>query len=146
MAIKDDLRGVHLWLLLYRASHSVGAAARRSVEALGLCLSDFGVLEALLHKGPLAVGALGEKVLLTSGSMTAAVDRLEQRGLVRRSEGRPDRRARLVELTAEGQTLIRPLFARHTRDMERVFAVLNDAERQALAAALRKLGLKGATE
>ncbi|MDE3181351.1 MAG: MarR family transcriptional regulator, partial [Acidobacteriota bacterium] len=68
-----------------------------------LCLSDFGVLEALLHKGPLPVSALGRKVPLSSGSMTAVVDRLERRGWVKRGFAAADRRAR-------------KLFAKHAQD------------------------------
>ena len=135
-----DLSGVHLWLLLWKASKTVEARARRSVEAMGFGLSDFGVLEALLHKGPLPVNSLGKKVLLTSGSMTAAIDRLEKCGLVERGSDTTDRRARIVHLTANGKDLIRKLFGEHERDMERAFSHLNERERKSLAALLRKLG------
>ncbi len=135
-----DISGVHLWLLLWKASKAVEAHARKSVEATELCLSDFGVLEALLHKGPLPVKALGEKVLLSSGSMTAAVDRLEQSGLVERGSDAADRRARIVHLTESGKVLIRRIFGQHKRDMERVFSRLKGRERNELAALLRKLG------
>jgi MarR family transcriptional regulator, 2-MHQ and catechol-resistance regulon repressor len=143
MAIKrTDPRssGVHLWLLLWKASKAVEAHARRSVESTGLGLSDFGVLEALLHKGPLPVSALGKKVLLSSGSITVAVDRLEKNGLVERGSDATDRRARIVHLTGEGRTLIRKVFAEHERDMERVFSRLAKQERNTLGALLRKLG------
>src|SRR5205807_4316051 len=99
--------GIRLWLLLWKATKGVETQAHRSVRATGLCLSDFGVLEALLHKGPLPVSALGKKVLLTSGSMTAAVDRLERRGWVERRFTASDRRSRIVCLTAQGAKLIR---------------------------------------
>lgn len=132
--------GVHLWLLLWKATKAVEAHAHGSVRATGLCLSDFGVLEALLHKGPLPVSALGRKVLLTSGSMTVAVDRLERRGLVERTSTKTDRRARIIRLTRRGSTLIRRVFAEHVRDMERAFSCLNKTERDALANLLRKLG------
>ena len=137
---RPDASGVHLWLLLWKASKAVEAHAQRSVNTTGLCLSDFGVLEALLHKGPLPIGALGKKVLLSSGSMTAAVDRLERSGLVERAAASTDRRARIVHLTEEGSKLIRRMFAEHERDMERVFSRLDKPERNALASLLRKLG------
>lgn len=143
MARKKDLRGVHMWLLLFRASHAIGDEARRSVDSLGLCLSDFGVLEALLHKGPLSISALGNKVLLSSGSMTAAVDRLENRQLLERTYDVYDRRARLIRLTPKGRVLIERLFAQHEQDMERAFAPLDTQERALFAGLLRKLGLKG---
>ncbi len=132
--------GVHLWLLLWKASKAVEAHARRSVECTGLGLSDFGVLEAIFHKGPLPVNTLGKKVLLSSGSMTAAVDRLERSGLVEREPDASDRRARVVHLTGEGRSLIRKVFAEHERDMERVFSRLSKQERNTLGALLRKLG------
>jgi MarR family 2-MHQ and catechol resistance regulon transcriptional repressor len=133
--------GVHLWLLLWKATRAVETQARRSVRGAGMCLSDFGVLEALLHKGPLPVNALGKKVLLTSGSMTAAVDRLERQGFVERKAAGEDRRARIVHLTSAGSKLIRGIFKGHERDMEQAFSCLDGREREALVSLLRKVGL-----
>jgi MarR family transcriptional regulator, 2-MHQ and catechol-resistance regulon repressor len=138
--MNDTVSGVRLWLVLWRASRAVEARAARSIEALGMCLSDFAALEALLHKGPLTVGALGEKVLLTSGSMTAAVDRLERRGLVERRSDPQDRRARVIHLTGAGRALGRKLFAAHELDMEAAVSALTSAERATLLELLRKLG------
>jgi MarR family 2-MHQ and catechol resistance regulon transcriptional repressor len=138
--IEKDTNGVHLWVLLWKASKAVEVHARRSVNGTELGLSDFGVLEALLHKGPLPISALGKKVLLSSGSMTAAVDRLEKSGHVERAAMSTDRRACIVHLTEEGTKLIRSVFAEHERDMERVFSLLDKSERKALANLLRKLG------
>lgn len=133
--------GAHTHLVLAKAARALAERARRSIEGTGLCPSDFGVLEALLHKGALPVSALGRKVLLTSGSITTAVDRLATRGLVRRRNAPEDRRVRLVELTARGRRLIQPAFARHEADLERaVAAVLSPAERATLTTLLRKLG------
>ncbi|MBV9082197.1 MAG: MarR family transcriptional regulator [Acidobacteriaceae bacterium] len=116
------------------------AFAYGSVRATGLGLSDFGVLEALLHKGPLPVNALRQRVLLSSGSITAAVDRLEQKGLVRRAATPEDRRSRIVHLTGEGSELISQLFAAHAGDMEQAFSCLSAPERAVFADLLRKLG------
>ena len=132
--------GVHLWLVLWKATRTLETIAQRSVEGLGMCLSDFGVLEALLHKGPLPVSEIGAKVLLTSGSMTSAVDRLESRGLVRRKDDPNDRRARIVHLTARGRRLIREMFARHELAMEQAVSVLAPKQRAALIGLLRELG------
>jgi len=135
-----DSSGVHLWLILWKAFRAMEAHADRSIAGLGLCWSDFGVMEALLHKGPLAVKALGEKVLLTSGSMTAAIDRLERRGWVERGDDPRDRRSRIVRLTAEGRKTIEALFAEHERDMEQAVVGLKDSERTTLIDLLRTLG------
>ena len=132
--------GVHIWLLMWKATRALEAHAHASLQGLEMCPSDFAVLEALLHKGPLAVNALGKKVLLTSGSMTAAVDRLERRGLVERRDDPGDRRSWIVHLTAEGQRLIQKLFAQHAEDMEKPVSALTKNELQTLTGLLRKLG------
>ena len=131
---------VHAWLLLSKANRALEAYASRSIQAMGMCSSDFAVLELLLHKGPLPVNTVGKRVFLTSGSMTAAVDRLERRGLVERQDNPGDRRARIVHLTSEGRALIEQLFKEHERDIERAFSCLTDTEVADLTAALRKLG------
>ena len=81
------------------------------------------------------------KVLLASGSMTAAVDRLESMGLVVRKTTAKDRRARLLELTAAGRRLIQKAFAEHARHLEKAMSILTEAEKQSLYAGLRKVGL-----
>jgi MarR family 2-MHQ and catechol resistance regulon transcriptional repressor len=135
-----DTSGVHLWLVLWKAFRSMEEQAGRSIAGLGLCQSDFGVMEALLHKGSLPVKALGEKVLLTSGSMTAAIDRLERRGWVMRGDDPQDRRSRIVRLTPEGRKTIQALFRMHERDMEQAARRLSEKERAELMRLLRKLG------
>lgn len=133
-------RGVHIFLVLSRATRAIEARALASIAGTGLCASDFGVLEALLHKGPLPVNTLGKKVLLTSGSMTAAVDRLVARHLVARKDDPHDRRVRVVALTPEGRRLIKSAFARHASDLDEVVSVLTEAERSGLLSLLRTLG------
>src|ERR1700743_3225868 len=113
-----ETSGIHLWLVLWQAFHSVEAHSHRHIATLSLGVTDFGVLEALSHKGPLTVKELGAKVLLTSGSMTAAIDRLERRGLVERKEDDVDRRVRVVRLTEAGTELIRGAFEEHKQAME----------------------------
>src|SRR6266436_5079815 len=95
--------GVHVFLVLWKAAREVQVYAENSVSESEMCGSDFAVLEALLHKGPLPVNEIGKKVLLTSGSITVAVDRLKARGLAERRAHGTDRRARIVHLTKEGR-------------------------------------------
>lgn len=130
-----------LWLVLARARDAMADYIEGSVAAQGLGLSDFMVLEVLLHKGPLTISAIGEKVLLASASMTSAIDRLEVRHFVRRRSCSTDRRIRLVELTDTGNKFIEEIFARHERDLEQVMGGLCEAERRALYEGLKKLGL-----
>jgi MarR family transcriptional regulator, 2-MHQ and catechol-resistance regulon repressor len=135
-----DLSGIHIWLVLWKASRAVEAQAQRSIARFGMVISDFGVLEALLHRGPLSAKQLGEKVLLTSGSMTAVVDRLAARGLVRREDDARDRRACIVQLTAAGRRLIERAFAQHRTEMEEALEDFSIEERKALLPLLRRLG------
>jgi len=121
--------------------HALAAIAEKSlnIRPTGLGDSDFRVLEALLHKGPLPVNTIGPKVWLTPGSISVAVDRLEQKGLVKR-KNTDDRRVRRVELTARGRVLIRKHFREHVAAMEDVAAVLSKKERLILLRLLKKLG------
>jgi MarR family 2-MHQ and catechol resistance regulon transcriptional repressor len=137
--------GVHVFLVLWKAGRAVQAYAEKSVSELELCDSDFAVLEALLHKGPLPVNEIGKKVLLTSGSITVAVDRLETKELVERRAHGTDRRARMVHLTKEGRKLITRAYSDHAGDMERLAsASLTRAERKTLIRLLKKIGYKAA--
>ena len=84
--------GPHMRLVLWKAAKAVEEVDKASIDQTGLGLSDFTIMEALLHKGPLPINQIGEKVLLTSGSMTAAVNRMERKGLVTRIQDPADGR------------------------------------------------------
>src|SRR5258706_16122370 len=137
--------GVHVFLVLWKAARAAEGYAEKSISELEMCGSDFAVLEALLHKGPLAVNEIGRKVLLTSGSITVAVDRLEKKGLVERRAHGTDRRARIVHLTKEGRKVITRAYRNHAADMERLSsASLTRAERKTLISLLKKIGYQAA--
>jgi MarR family 2-MHQ and catechol resistance regulon transcriptional repressor len=138
--------GVHVWLVLWKAAQAVEAYAKNSIIDLDLCGSDFAVLEALLHKGSLPINEIGRKVLLTSGSITVAVDRLEAKGLVERRASSDDRRAKVVHLTREGRKLITRAFQEHANDMERLASDLSTSERATLIKLLKKIGYKAIAE
>lgn len=130
-----------LWIVLARAYHSMAAFVERSVSSLGIGLSDFMILEALLHKGPLTMSELCEAALITNASMTAAIDRLEGREFVERVASKGDRRVRRVQLTAQGTTLIKRLYARHERDLDGVMSGIPSAQRAELRRGLKMIGL-----
>jgi MarR family transcriptional regulator, 2-MHQ and catechol-resistance regulon repressor len=138
--------GVHVWLILMKSFHSIAACSSQRLKCSGLGDSDFRVLEVLLHKGPLPVNAIGPKVFLTPGSISIAVDRLYEKGLVSREGSETDRRVRVVDLTAKGRTLIKRVFSEHARSMEKLAQVLTESERVQLVAALKKLGKHAAEE
>src|SRR5437016_7055033 len=137
--------GVHVFLVLWKAARAVQAYAEKSISESEMCGSDFAVLEALLHKAPLPINEIGKKVLLTSGSITVAVDRLETKGLVERRVHGTDRRAKIVHLTKEGRKVITRVYANHAADMERLAsASLTRAERKTLIRLLKKIGFEAA--
>src|SRR5271155_5846685 len=107
----------HVWLVMMKAMRALTRYAAAGIEETGLGLSDFGVLEVLLHKGPLPVNMIGPIVDLTPGSISTAVDRLFAKGLVSRVESTQDRRVRIVALSARGKDLIASAFRKHAAQM-----------------------------
>jgi len=135
-----DSSGTHLWLVLMKAHRSMGRHAQQSIAAHDIGFSDFTILESLLHKGPMLVNEIGRRIHLTSGSITTAVDRLEERGLVERSADASDRRAKQVSLTRTGRALITKIFDTHKATLDAAAEGLTRSEREALIALLKKLG------
>jgi MarR family 2-MHQ and catechol resistance regulon transcriptional repressor len=133
-----------LWVVLARCHKALSVLVEHSIAKEGLCLSDFMILEALLHKGPLTITEIQGKVLLASGSMTAAVDRLENKGHIVRKTTPEDRRARRLELTGEGRKLITAVFEAHNKELENWMSGLTGAEKQQAYGVLKKLGLSAA--
>ena len=134
-----------VWGDLYRAARTVGRHAFGQIESLGMVQSDFGALEVLMHGGPTPVNTIGSKILLKSGSMTPAIDRLEQRGLVERQANPNDRRVCLVALTPKGRALIERAWDDHVQVLERAMSVLSDSERATLIDLLQRVEKNAAT-
>ena len=134
----------HIWLVMMKAMRALTRYAAAGIEDTCLGESDFRVLEALLHKGPLPVNTIGPIVDLTPGSISIAVDRLVVKGLVSRVESAEDRRVRMVALTQRGRDMIVPAFRKHAAEMKRVFSALSAEELRALEAALKKVGKRAA--
>jgi MarR family 2-MHQ and catechol resistance regulon transcriptional repressor len=135
-----DVSGTHLWLVLMKAHRVLERLATQSIESAEVCLSDFAIMELLLHKGPQAVNEIGRRIALTSGAITTAVDRLEARGLVTREAHESDRRARIVRLTALGKEQAASVFAGHKAAMDSAASGLAKTERTMLIELLKKLG------
>jgi MarR family 2-MHQ and catechol resistance regulon transcriptional repressor len=131
-------------MVVMRSHRALALLAEESIAKVGLCRADFAALEALLHKGPLTISEIQDKVLLASGSMTAAVDRLEKLGLVVRKTSPRDRRARVLELTAEGRRLAASCFEKHAKDLEALMSALSEKEKEQAYRSLKKLGLLAA--
>jgi MarR family 2-MHQ and catechol resistance regulon transcriptional repressor len=144
MTNNNAIPAPRLWLVIAKSYRALSLLAEQSIANTGLCLTDFVALEALLHKGPLTISQIQDKVRLASGSMTAAVDRLDKLGLVVRKSSPSDRRARVVELTAQGKRLAASCFERHAKDLEALMSALSRKEREQLYESLKKLGLLAA--
>src|ERR1700728_5403819 len=134
----------HVWLVMLKAMRALTRYAAAGMEGTGLGNSGFRVLEVLLHKGPLPVNTIGPIVGLTPGSISVAVDRLFEKGLVSRVESTEDRRVRIVALTPRGKDLIIPAFRKHAGQMRSVFSELSQEELRGLEAALKKVGKRAA--
>ena len=134
----------YVWLVMMKAMRALTRYAAAGIEDTGLGLSDFGVLELLLHKGPLPVNAIGPRVDLTPGSISIAVDRLVAKGLVSRVESEQDRRVRVVALTSSGKDLITAAFRGHSGQMKKVFCDLSPKQIRNLEVSLKKVGHRAA--
>ncbi|WP_163997456.1 MarR family winged helix-turn-helix transcriptional regulator [Pyxidicoccus caerfyrddinensis] len=136
-----DVSGTHLWLVMMKAHRTLERLAIHSIESSEVGLSDFAVLEMLLHKGAQPVNEIGRRVGLTSGAITTAVDRLASRGLVAREAHPSDRRARIVRLTAAGEAQAAEVFSAHKAAMDLAASGLSKTERATLIQLLKKLGI-----
>ncbi len=130
------------YVKLMRASSSITAKMHHHLSASDLTVSQFGILECLLHLGPLCQKELAGKILKTSGNITMVVDNLQKRGLVARNPDVADRRRLRVSLTPDGKALIQDLFPKHAEIARQVFSVLDRNECQQLSALLKKLGTR----
>jgi MarR family transcriptional regulator, 2-MHQ and catechol-resistance regulon repressor len=129
-----------LWVVLARAHAAVQDHLQADVAANGLTLAEFGILEVLYHKGPLLLGDVQRRILVSSGGVTYLVDRLEKKGLVERRECPEDRRARYAALTPAGEELISRIFPRHALRIEEVLGGLGAEEKREAIRLLRELG------
>ena len=139
-------RALDTYVKLMRATESVTARAHRQLLDFGLSFSQFGVLEALYHLGPMSQSEIGQKILRSSGNMTMVIDNLEKRQLVTRERNQDDRRFLIIHLTDKGHELISRIFPSHASEIAREFGVLTASEQHTLGKLCKKLGLKGRCE
>ena len=141
----EEVRVLNTWIKLTRAVDSFGARLADRGTYGDVTISQFGVLEALYHLGPLCQGEIGAKLLRSGGNITLVVDNLETRGLVQRMRDARDRRAVTVSLTEAGRKLIAGLFPEHVRAIVEEMSVLTADEQETLGRLCRKLGKKEQT-
>lgn len=139
-----DETALKLWVVLTRAQDAIRAHVEADIAGLEITPTEFGILEALYHRGPLLLGDVQKKILVSSGGVTYLVDRLEAKGLVERQECPNDRRARYAALTPEGRVFIGRVFPGHVRAITRALSGLTKAEQAMATDLLRRLGLAAA--
>jgi len=139
------VNALKLWVVLNRAARSIEGALREQTERHGLSLTEFAVLEVLLHKGALPLGELGVHILRVGGSTTYLADKLERRGLMVRRPCTEDRRLVYAELTDKGRALIEEVFAEHAGHLAGLMGGLTPDEQATAADLLKRLGLYAQT-
>ena len=137
-------RALKLWVVLSRAREAIAAHLQNDTDRHGLTLMEFGILEVLYHKGPLLLGEVQRRILVSSGGVTYLVDRLEKKGLVERRACPEDRRARYAALTKQGEMLIHDIFPEHAACVESLMSELSAEEQKTAHHLLRRLGLAAA--
>jgi MarR family transcriptional regulator, 2-MHQ and catechol-resistance regulon repressor len=137
--------GLRLWVALARSYLTFVRVVSPRVDNYGLTIPQFGVLEALYHLGPLSLGELAEKLLVTGGNVTFVMNRLEEQDLVYRDRSDEDRRVILARLTPRGRDLIQGVFPEHAVHVGKLVSHLTLEEQGQLRELLKKLG-KGMAE
>lgn len=132
---------LRLWVIMSRAHAAIAAHASADVARHGLTLAEFGILEALYHRGPMLLGEVQRRILVSSGGITFLVDRLTAKGLVERRTCQEDRRARYAALTPAGSELVAKIFPEHAAMLTQVMEGLTVAEQATAADLMRALGL-----
>ncbi|MBS4212048.1 MULTISPECIES: MarR family winged helix-turn-helix transcriptional regulator [Neobacillus] len=130
-----------LFIVLSRAYKAINEHVNKVIQASGLNPTEFAVLELLYHKGDQPLQQIGAKILLASGSITYVVDKLEQKGLLRRSACPTDRRVIFAQITDEGKKLIQDIFPEHAQQIDKLMSSLSDSEKLEAIDLLKKLGL-----
>lgn len=136
----EEEQALRLWISLARCYVTFSRAVACKVAEYDLTAPQFGVLEALYHLGPLSLGELAEKLLVTGGNVTYVMDRLEAQGLVARERSGDDRRVVRAHLTRKGRSTIESVFPGHVGFVKGLVEGLGTEEREELRALLKKLG------
>ncbi|WP_459500946.1 MarR family winged helix-turn-helix transcriptional regulator [Bacillus sp. C1] len=144
MKLKDEREDVSqslkLFIALSRVHRFVMDTTNKSIQSNGLNPTEFAVLELLYHKGSQPLQQIGERILIASGSITYVVDKLEKKGLVKRTPCPNDRRVIYAQLTGEGEEFIASIFPNHEKVIHNSFELLTKDEKGDLLSLLKKVG------
>lgn len=137
---KDDVAVLNAFIKVSRANLELNASLAKHMAEHRLTSGQFGILETLLHLGPLCQHELGAKLLSSKPNISAVLDNLERDGLVRRERDEEDRRALRVNLTAKGRRLIEKAFPSFLTYLKDAFGALSQDELAALGGLAKTLG------
>lgn len=141
---RSDRLALATYVKLMRAANTARNVASRQLSDSGLSLTQFAVLEALYHLGPMSLSDVARKVLTTGGNLTMVVGNLEKLGLAQRQHSPEDGRVFIVALTPKGKTLIRNLFPQHASALAAFMNTLSPSDQQELGRLCRRLGAEPA--
>ncbi len=136
-----EQNALKFWVKLSRAHNAIAVHANADIARHGMTLAEFGILEALYHRGPMLLGEVQRRILVSSGGITFLVDRLVSKGLVERRQCDADKRARYAVLTQKGERFVSEIFPAHASAIEAALSELSDEELAAASALLRRVGL-----
>ena len=144
--MKKEHTSSHLALNSYtklmRSAESVTNRVGRAMVAAGLTISQFGVLEAIHHKGPLCQRDIAAKILKSTGNITLVIDNLEKQELVKRERISDDRRFLTVRLTGKGEALVTKVFTEVETAIVAEMSALTVDEQLILGRLCKKIGLQ----
>ncbi len=138
---KKEIRILDAYIKLSRAASSLESQLSRQLNEYGLTYSQFGVLEVLLHLGPMNQKDIATKLLSSSSNLVTVIDNLEKSGLVKRERSEKDRRNFIINLTDQGNRFILDYFPKHLKLITERFNVLTDREIESLGRLSKKVGL-----
>jgi len=134
-------KSLKLFIVLSRAYKAINEHVNKAIQTKGLNPTEFAVLELLYHKGDQPMQQIGGKILLASGSITYVVDKLEQKGLLRRIACPSDRRVTYAQITEQGKTFIEEIFPEHANQIDKLMSILSDSEKTLAIDLLKKVGI-----
>lgn len=136
----DQALSLKLMVVLSKAYRSIMDKASKDIKTYGLSPSEFGIMEILYTKGKIPLQQIGEKILITSGTMTYNVDKLEKKDLIKRIPSQEDRRVIYAELTVKGRALFDQIFPQHTASVQQMMGVLSQNQKEETIQLLKRLG------
>ncbi|WP_172248354.1 MarR family winged helix-turn-helix transcriptional regulator [Bacillus haikouensis] len=137
----DTKQSLKLFIVLSRAYKALNEEINKNIQENGLNPTEFAVLELLYHKGDQPLQQIGGKILLASGSITYVVDKLEQKGYLKRVACPKDRRVTYAQISETGRSLIDRIFPNHEARIHELMSALSPEEKDDAINLVKKLGL-----